>query len=50
LTSITKQAIGNENYQTKLINNGITKVNVSSDYTYRIFNKLSESQSHALAL
>jgi hypothetical protein len=29
LTSIIKQAIGNENYQTKLMNNGITKVNIS---------------------
>jgi hypothetical protein len=36
LTSIIKQAIGDENYQTKLMNNGITKVSVSSDYAYRI--------------
>jgi hypothetical protein len=36
LTSIIKQAIGDENYQTKLMNNGITKTNVSSDYAYRI--------------
>jgi hypothetical protein len=36
LTSIIKQAIGDENYQTKLMNNGITKVNVSSDHAYRI--------------
>jgi hypothetical protein len=36
LTSIIKQDIGDENYQTKLMNNDITKVNVSSDYTYRI--------------
>jgi hypothetical protein len=36
LTSIIKQAIGDEYYQIKLMNNGIIKVNVSSDYTYRI--------------
>jgi hypothetical protein len=36
LAPIIKQAIGDENYQTKLMNNGITKVNVSSDYAYRI--------------
>jgi hypothetical protein len=36
LTTIIKQAIGDEHYQTKLMNNGITKVNVSSDYAYRI--------------
>jgi hypothetical protein len=36
LTSVIKQAIGDENYQIKLMNNGITKVNVSSDYAYRI--------------
>jgi hypothetical protein len=36
LTSIIKQAIGDEHYQTKLMNNGITKVNVSRDYSYRI--------------
>jgi hypothetical protein len=36
LTSIIEQAIGDENYQSKLMNNGITKVNVSSDYAYRI--------------
>jgi hypothetical protein len=36
LTSIIKQAIGDENYQTKLMNNCITKVNVLSDYAYRI--------------
>jgi hypothetical protein len=36
LTSIIKQAIGDENYQTKLMNNGITKENVSSDYAYRM--------------
>jgi ribosome-binding factor A len=39
LTSIIKQAIGDENYQTKLMNKGITKVNVSSDYAYRILKK-----------
>jgi hypothetical protein len=33
LIPITKQAIGDE---TKLMNNDITKVNVSSDYTYKI--------------
>jgi hypothetical protein len=49
LTSIIKQATGDENYQTKLKNNGITKVNVSSDYAYRI-NNLSECQSHTLVL
>jgi hypothetical protein len=32
LTSSIKQAIGDEHYQTKLMNSGITKVNVSSDY------------------
>jgi hypothetical protein len=31
LTLIIKQAIDDENYQTKLMNNDITKVNVSSD-------------------
>jgi hypothetical protein len=36
LGSIIKQAIGDEHYQTKLMNNGITKVNVSSAYAYRI--------------
>jgi hypothetical protein len=36
LTSIIKQAIGNENYQIKLMSNGITKANVSSDYAHRI--------------
>jgi ribosome-binding factor A len=36
LSSIIKQAIGDENYQTNLMNNGVTKVNVSSDYAYRI--------------
>jgi ribosome-binding factor A len=36
LTSIIKQAIGDENCQTNLMNNGITKVNVSSDYAYII--------------
>jgi hypothetical protein len=35
LTSIIKQAIGDERYQIKLMNNGITKVNVSSDTAYR---------------
>jgi hypothetical protein len=30
LTSIIKQAFADEHYQTKLMNNGITKVNVSS--------------------
>jgi hypothetical protein len=39
LTSIIKQAIGDEHYQTKLMNNGITKVHVSSDYAYRILTK-----------
>jgi hypothetical protein len=38
-TSITKHAMGDEHYQTKLMNNGITKVNVSRDYTYRILTK-----------
>jgi uncharacterized protein YaiL (DUF2058 family) len=36
LTSNIKQAIGDENYQNKLMNNCMTKVNVSSDYAYRI--------------
>jgi hypothetical protein len=36
LTSIIKQAIGDEHYQTKLMNNGVTNVNVSSNYAYRI--------------
>jgi hypothetical protein len=30
LTFIIKQAIGGEHYQTILLNNGITKINVSS--------------------
>jgi hypothetical protein len=36
LTSIIKQAVVDENHQIKLINNGITKANVSSDYAHRI--------------
>jgi hypothetical protein len=36
MSSIINQAIGDEHYQIKLMSNGITKVNVSSDYTYRI--------------
>jgi hypothetical protein len=36
LTSIIKNSIGGEHYQTKLMNSGISKVNVSSDYAYRI--------------
>jgi RNase P subunit RPR2 len=36
LTSIIKQVIGDEHCQTKLMNNGITKVKVSSNYSYRI--------------
>jgi hypothetical protein len=32
LTSLLSHAIGNENYQTKLLNNGINKINVSSDH------------------
>jgi hypothetical protein len=35
-TSIMKQAIGDEHYQTKLMNDAISKVYVSRDYTYRI--------------
>jgi hypothetical protein len=35
LTSLLNHAIGNENYQTKLLNNGINKINVSSDHAYR---------------
>jgi hypothetical protein len=35
LTLIIKQATDDEHYQTKLKNNGITRVNVSSDYAYR---------------
>jgi hypothetical protein len=31
-----KQAIDDEHYQTKLMNKGITEVNVSSDDTYKI--------------
>jgi hypothetical protein len=49
LTSIIKQAIGDENYQTKLMNDGITKLNVSSDYTYRILTN-SLKASHTLVL
>jgi hypothetical protein len=40
LTSIIKQAIADEHYQPKLMNYSITKVHVSSDYTYRILNAL----------
>jgi hypothetical protein len=47
LTSIIKQAIGDEHYQTKLMNNGITKVNVSSDYAYRILTN-SPKNNHIL--
>jgi hypothetical protein len=36
LTSIIKEAIGDEHNQTKLMNNGITKVNVSRHYAYKI--------------
>jgi hypothetical protein len=36
LISIIKQAIADENYQTKLMNIGKTKMNISSDYAYRI--------------
>jgi hypothetical protein len=36
LASIIKQAIGDEHYQNKLMNNGITKVIVSNGCTYRI--------------
>jgi hypothetical protein len=35
LTSLLNHAIGNENYQTRLLNNGINKINVSSDHAYR---------------
>jgi hypothetical protein len=34
-TSLLNHAIGNENYQTKLLNNGINEINVSSDHAYR---------------
>jgi hypothetical protein len=36
LILIIKQATGEDHYQIKLMNNDITKVNVSSDYPYRI--------------
>jgi hypothetical protein len=35
LISLLNHAIGNENHQTKLLNNGINKINVSSDHAYR---------------
>jgi hypothetical protein len=35
LTSLLSHAIGTENYQTKLLNNGTNKINVSSDHEYR---------------
>jgi hypothetical protein len=43
LTSIIKQAIGDKNYQTKLMNNGITKVNVSSDCAHKILTNSLET-------
>jgi hypothetical protein len=36
LASIIKQAIDDEHYHDKLMNNGATKVNVPNDYDYRI--------------
>jgi hypothetical protein len=36
MTSIIEQAIDDEHYQNKLMYNGITEVNISSDYAYRI--------------
>jgi hypothetical protein len=35
LASLMSHAIGNENYQTKLLNRGMNKINVSSDHAYR---------------
>jgi hypothetical protein len=45
LTSVIKQAISGEHYQTKLMNNGITKVNFPSNYAYRILTKSLETNS-----
>jgi hypothetical protein len=45
LTTIIKQAIGDEYYQTKLMNNGINKVNVSSDHAYRMLTQTLKSNN-----
>jgi hypothetical protein len=36
MTSFMNHAIGEENYQTKLLNNGVNKINVSSEHAYRV--------------
>jgi hypothetical protein len=46
LTSIIEQNIGDENYQTKLMNNSITKVNSSIDYAYRILTNSENPITH----
>jgi hypothetical protein len=46
LTSILKPAIGGEHYQNRLMNIGITKVNISSDYAYRILHSLKIYNIH----
>lgn len=35
MTGLLKQIIGNEPFQTKLLNNGVNKINVSSEHAYR---------------
>lgn len=36
VTALTNQAVGNEHFQTKLMSNGNNKINIFSDYAYRV--------------